>query len=509
MLDDELMSIAKTDLGSNLLPHDFVALLSASHICVLIHEAVSKDILWANPAACRMLEFSLEEIRPLKANHMSSQAKAYNRTLGRAWLQRAVDEGSSWIEWHYRSKSGRVIPTEAVATLVQLTRGPVVMVQFRDIEHEQSLERSLQRTEEYFHALARHTSAGAVALTEDGVIEYASQNALLQFRLEADDVIGHRIGELCLVTNTYGERGWEAAMASARPVSSVRMRIEHPALGDIWLGGSLDRLPGDDEDILLLTMHDITDRVVRDIAASRAVEYENYLSRYNAMGDMAMAIAHELGQPLAAASNFLAGVRMRAGSGSEVDQPLEAAQRQIDRASAIVGALREFVGHLEQVQALVDLNDVVRDSLHFIRIRAQESGVDLIEDLTQETIPVHCERVLTGQVVMNLCFNAIDEMRRWPTERRWVRVSTSRESGHGWVGVEDQGEGLADLGDERIFRQPFTSKEHGSGIGLALSYRIVTRQHGQMFARSREPQGSVFSFSLPLADDPDLTADRS
>lgn len=499
MLDDEAMSIAKRDLGSTLLPHDFVALLSSSHVCVLIHEAVSKDILWANPAACRMLEFSLEEIRPLKANHMSSQAKEYDRTLGRAWLQRAVDEGTSWIEWHYRSKSGRVIPTEAVATLVQLTRGPVVMVQFRDIEHEQRLERSLQRTEEYFHALARHTSAGAVVLTEDGVIEYASDNALLQFRLDADEVIGRPIGDLCVVTNARGDQGWDAAIKSAAPVASVRMRVEHRTLGDIWLGGSLDRLPGDEDDILLLTMHDITDRVAHDIATSRAVEYENYLSRYNAMGDMAMAIAHELGQPLAAASNYLTGVRMRAAGSSEIDTPLEAAQRQVERASAIVKALREFVGHLEQVQAMVDLGDVVRDCLYFIRIRAHDSGVELVEDLADEPILVHCERVLTGQVVMNLCFNAIDEMKRWPVERRRVRVSTGQESGHAWVGVEDQGGGLTEGGDD-IFRRPFTSKEHGSGLGLALSYRIVTRQHGQMYVRSREPVGSVVSFSLPLAE---------
>src|SRR5215216_1056680 len=168
-------------MDDELEPADFGILMSRTSLCVLIHDAASKDILWANPAACEMLEFSLDEIKPLKAPDMSSQAREYSRAIGRAWLQRAVDEGSSRILWRYRAKSGREFPTEALAVLVQLGRGPAVMVQFRDIEKEQAIERSLHRTEEYFQALARHTSAGAVVLDRQGVVEYASGTALSQF----------------------------------------------------------------------------------------------------------------------------------------------------------------------------------------------------------------------------------------------------------------------------------------------------------------------------------------
>jgi hypothetical protein len=64
--------------------------------------------------------------------------------------------------------------------------------------------------------------------------------------------------------------------------------------------------------------------------------------------------------------------------------------------------------------------------------------------------------------------------------------------------VEDLGQGLQLLAGQSAFDQPFTSKEHGSGIGLALSHRIITRQHGQLFAWSRDPRGAAFSFTLPL-----------
>jgi PAS domain S-box-containing protein len=486
----------------DLTPEDFEVLMSRTSLCVLIHDAATKDILWANPAACEMLEFSLDEIKPLKAPDMSSPAREYSRAIGRAWLQRAVDEGSSWIEWRYRAKSGREFPTEALAVRVQLRRGPAVMVQFRDIAKEQAIERSLHRTEEYFQALARHTSAGAVVLDRHGVVEYASETALTQFRIGRQELIGARITELSDLTNASGQAGWTAAVDAARPVVAVRLEVQK-ADATIWLGGSLDHLQVDGEDLYLLTLHDITDRVVKDLEHDRRVEYENYLSRYNAMGDMAMAIAHELGQPLAAAGNFLAGARLRTSPDSADSYALDGARRQIDRAAKIVTALREFVGHLEHVETLVDLNDVVQECMYFVRLRAEGVGVRVRETWSEQAVPVRCERVLTGQVVMNLCFNALDEMAGSSEPDREILVSTSYEEGFGRFTVEDEGKGLGRLSDH-FFDQPFTSKEHGSGIGLALSQRIITRQHGRLSAWSRQPRGAAFSFTLPLARDAEV-----
>lgn len=478
-------------MSGELVADDFVRILAASPMCVLIHDAVTKEIVWANPAACAALGFSLEEIKPLKAPDMSSPDQMYSRANGHAWLQGAVDEGRSSTVWRYRSKSGREFPADALAVRVELHRGPAVLVQFRDIEREQTIERSLHRTEEFFHALARHTSAGAVVLTEAGAVEYASPTALIQFRTDRAEFFGAELGRFAEITDAAGRPGWPAAAAAARPVSPVKLEVRGVP---VWLGGSLDRLSVDGEDFLLLTVHDITDRVVNDIAEGRRAEYENHLSRYNAMGDMAMAIAHELGQPLAAASNYLVGARLRNPRGNDLEA-LEGALRQLDRAAKIVKALREFVGHLEQVATLVDLNDVVADCMYFIRLRATDAGVRVHESWATDPVPVRCERVLTGQVVMNLCFNAIDAVAGGPIEHREIRVSTALAGG-GRFTVEDRGHGLA---VPSVFDQPFTSKEHGSGLGLALSHRIITRQHGVLAAGPVSPHGAVFSFTLPLA----------
>ncbi|WP_435121451.1 ATP-binding protein [Amycolatopsis thermoflava] len=481
-----------------LVTEDFVAMLNASRMCVLVHDAATKNILWANPAACEMLEWSVAELRPLKANHMSSTARQYDRVIGRAWLQDAVEKGTNSIEWHYRSRTGRVIPTEAIAIRVELAQGPAVMVQFRDIEREQEIEQELRRTASYMDALAHRTSTIALMLDRDGVLRFATDTAL--------KVIGADSGQPLGPLSGYGTlrlagrpASWPEVLERADPVTTVQLALTG-ADEPVWLEGSLERLQETGGDALLMILHDVSGRVQADLRRERELQQENYLARYNAMGDMAMAIAHELGQPLAAAANFLGGAARHA-SGTAAEQVrfgIDSAVRQIDRASAIVAALRAFVGHLEHVRQVADLAEIVTECLYFVRLRADAAGVDVVVREPPGPVPVRCERVLTGQVVLNFCFNAIDEVAAFGPERREIVLTTGAEGGEGVLTVEDWGRGLP----RDPFAESFTSKEHGSGIGLALSHRIITRQHGRIWAEPRDGAGSRFGFALPLAETP-------
>jgi len=169
--------------------------------------------------------------------------------------------------------------------------------------------------------------------------------------------------------------------------------------------------------------------------------------------------------------------------------------RQIERASIVVTTLRSFVGHLEQVENVVDLNSIVEECLYFIKLRAAPALVEISLRLSPAPVEIRCERVLTGQVILNLCFNALDEMREAPSSTRRITITTSIEGEEGVFTVDDQGRGL----DHDPFAESFTTKESGSGIGLALSHRIITRQHGRIWASTRLEGGSRFGFCLPRA----------
>jgi len=252
----------------------------------------------------------------------------------------------------------------------------------------------------------------------------------------------------------------------------------------------------------LLVVRDISQRVQLEQAAEYREANLQYLSRYNAMGDMAMIIAHELGQPLAAASNFLSGIlsRLNAGEATQEDvrYAVKKASRQLTRSGDIVASVKRYVRRIESTASHADLNAIVADSLYFARLRAAEHGVTLRSSLTAEALPIVGEEILLGQVVLNLCFNAIDEVASLDEKRRTLTVSTFAQDGSAVVTVTDRGRGIVRT-DVGHLTTAFSSKEDGSGIGLVVSERILERHRGSLVFTPLDPTGTVATVVLPLA----------
>ncbi|GAA4371033.1 PAS domain-containing sensor histidine kinase [Paeniglutamicibacter cryotolerans] len=478
-------------------------LLTGLEQCLLMHDAATKDILWANPAACRMFGFTLDELRPLKANDMSGLAEPYSRTIGRRWLQDAVEHGASRTQWMYRNKDGQDFLTEALARHVVLEEREVVLVEFRDVEREERLKSGLERTKGRLNAFIGNMGEAILVIGVDGRISYASNSLFPQLGLHPHEVIGLDFAGFC-----RGEAAQAFARASAECAQddgmvTCRLELHGPAGESRWFGAACQRIDlKHDLAGTLVFLHDITERVREDRERERDQEHLNYLARYNVMGDMAMALSHELGQPLGAATNFLDGVQRRHQAGTmsvaELEFGLQNAQRQVERANQILRSLRGFVGTLETSEQHVDLNAVAQDCRYFIELVASRHSTTLEVALDPGELPVLCEKVLIGQVVLNLCRNAIEEMSGFPQEQRMVRLETAREGGFAVFRVIDHGSGLSGFPDGRIFDGAFTTKADGSGLGLALSHRIVTRHHGTITAEENPGGGSTFSFALPL-----------
>lgn len=484
-------------------PADRGALLDAATSCIVVHDATTADILWVNPAACAMLERTLDELRQPTARELSSSAREYLRCVDRAWLREAAERGHSQTQWRYRSETGREYTTDALANRVELADGPAVMVQCRSIEREQEMERTVIRNTSLLKALARRTVTGALVVREDATVEFATDSALAQLAVTRDELVGASLLRFGDLIDDNRVVPWSEVLAGDSPITSVRIHTRRPDGDRRWLEASVERVATEGQEGAVLIVHDVTPRVTAEVQREREVRYENYLARYNAMGDMAMAIAHELAQPLSAASNYLGGLDGLLppdGSGAEdVRFGLSSARRQVERARCIVSSLRGFVGHLEQVEQVMDLNAIVEECLYFVEIRARAAGVRLDVALCPDTVLIRCERVLTGQVVLNLCFNAVDEMAIAAPVDRIVQVRTGVDGEMGTFAVEDRGRGASHLSYDHVFEPASTSKAGGSGIGLGLSYRIITRQHGTIGATAARPRGSIFSFSLPGA----------
>lgn len=484
---------------------DYRGLIDSLRYCVIAHDADTKAILWANQAACEFLGFTLEELEPLTVADISGGAPGYGREMGRAWLQRAVEDGVSSIEWCARTRAGEEIMTEATAIRVKLQSQTVVLSQFRDVVRETKIQRDLFRSEGRIRAFLGNLAEGIVVLDELAMVEYASESAARLLRTDVSRMVGADFRDYCDPATRQTLNGQLSTTSQGGPVQRSRYRLVGADGNARWYSASCQYL--DIESDLrghLLLFHDITDRVEGEETHRRDMARLEYLARYNAMGNMAMAIAHEVAQPLAAACNFLEGARGRPGSNDpdRMEQGLDGAKAQIERANQILTSLRQFVAQFEQSTRPADLNDIVEECRHLLDVPARGNSVDLRLYLCAGPLPVLCERVLIGQVVLNLGFNAIDEMAGWPAGQRSVEIRTRMVGASAEVAVLDRGHGLSAFPGGRIFDGDFTSKPHGSGIGLALSQRIIMAHGGQISARENAPRGAVLAFQLPLLSRP-------
>lgn len=474
---------------------------------ILLHDAATKAIRWANPAACAMFGFTLAELQPLKAHHMSSQEVQYRREVGVAWLQDAVDHGHSRRIWKYRAKDGHTFLADARASLIGRNDEPMVMVEFHDIEKVVELQEALHRTTDYLSRIMVHASAGIMLVSDDFTVVDASDFVAQLLGEPVAAIVGRNIAELAVITDPTSGAGIHPTDLGAE-FGPTELRLEISTVnGRRWLSGNLEEVAHDGISSRIMVLRDITSRVEMEQQYDYQQANLQYLARYNAMGDMAMTIAHELGQPLAAAQNFLTGALSRLATGqasqAEISYGLEKALRQLSRSSQIVASVKRYVQRIETLGGRQDLNSILADSLYFVRLRALDQGVALQAELAEENLPIVGEPILIGQAIINYCFNAIDELGRPENQDKRLVVRSYGEGAWVCCQVADFGRGMPkSVRDRRDLLTAFSEKQEGHGIGLVLSESIIERHAGEVDFSTNEPRGTVVTVRLPRHSEP-------
>jgi PAS domain S-box-containing protein len=259
-------------------------------------------------------------------------------------------------------------------------------------------------------------------------------------------------------------------------------------------------LPGGSGDVVCAFGLDVTEEHDLALRTSRA-------ERLAALGTMAAGLAHEIRNPLNAASLQLTVVqrRLKRPSGADVAGALEAAQVVSGEMQRLAGLVREFLD-FARPQPLrlsrVDLRAAVEEVGVLLLPESEASGVNLAFDLGPEVrVELDAERI--KQVILNLVQNAAEAT----GPGGHVRVRVSPRDGGALLEVEDDGPGLPE-DPAMVFEPFFTTKPGGTGLGLAIVHRIVTDHGGRIDCESR-PGATRFSVFLPSAIVPASTAGRS
>lgn len=480
---------------------DFQALLDASAEAVVVHDPDTEAIVWANRAASAIYGYSHEQLTRLTVTDLAAPDPRYTRSSARFEVDQALRKDHHTFEWRIRTKAGDEFPIETTATYVSWRGQRAIMIQFRDISDRKVTETALKRYEHRFHEFMHDLEEGVLILSNGGLLQYLSTSACRLLGYERAEILGSLIQDRL---DRHSGRELIARFADPRPeVRSIRYRIRHADGSWRWHDATYRYIEMENDlSGFLLHFRDISDRIVAEQAAREKEKMLEYLARHSAMGEMAAAIAHELSQPLAATRNYIEGGIRRlerdASQRDEVIRGLRHAGLQIDRATTIIQSVRNYIVKLELSREPADLNDVLTEVRYFIELRARQLSVRVAWSLAEMPLKILCERVLIGQVILNLAFNAIDAMTELRAPRRLLRLATVAEGSHALLRVEDRGPGLPAGQQEKLFNGHFSTKVTGNGIGLSLCQSIVSKHAGSIWAEPGKLFGTVFCVRLPL-----------
>jgi C4-dicarboxylate-specific signal transduction histidine kinase len=249
-------------------------------------------------------------------------------------------------------------------------------------------------------------------------------------------------------------------------------------------------------------VQDITARRLSEEALAKARSELAHVTRVTGLGVLTASIAHEVNQPLTAiASNGETSLHWLARDEPDIEKVRMLTKRVVAdarRASEIIGRIRDMASQRAPEQKLVSIDDIINESLTFLRHELQEKGTVVSLDLTRELPQIVGDRIQLQQVIVNLTVNALQAMTQLTPTKRSISVRTMLSAPQTvCCSIEDSGPGIDPKHLPRLFDSFFTTKDTGMGMGLAICQSILEAHGGRIRADNNSALGGArFSFDL-------------
>lgn len=267
-----------------------------------------------------------------------------------------------------------------------------------------------------------------------------------------------------------------------------QMMIPNPEFGDNEIGDLSRAL-----NVMRESIHQHQQALVR------ARSLQAHQEKMQALGLMTANIAHEVGNPLAAASVSLdlAFHKITTGRHSGVESHLKDASEELHRMENIIRNILEFGRPSRISQEMIPLTKVIESSMQLVGLVRNARHVELEYKPHADIAPVAGSEDMLRQVLVNLLLNAIDAS----PEAALVSIETGTMNGCVLLDVSDQGCGIDQQYVGDIFSPMFSTKQkgEGTGLGLSISRDLIRQMGGDLLLFINSPNGCTFRISLPEA----------
>lgn len=373
----------------------------------------------------------------------------------------------------------------------------------------------LQRVVESEHAqraLIDQMAEGVVTLNVDGRLDFASQRFCMLCGKSETQLIGLRLTDLFEDAGPSTIESLPTAVLSGHDIET-EVSLTVPEHGSRTLAITARCLTAADgrPTGTMAVVADITDRRRAEERSQQHLRQLAHMGRVKSLDEMAVAIAHEVAQPLTAITTYVqAALRFLQADKfqrNSVQEALDGASSQAQRASVIVARIRAFVQDRPWQPTDLLVDDLLRETARFAEPEARQHGASLALAPGRSPCRVHGDEIQLQQVLINLIRNAAEAMAEQGKSLRQI-VLAAQLTGDDLVdvSVSDTGPGIEAGQREHLFEAFCTTKKNGVGIGLALCRSIVEAHGGQLWAETPATGGAIFHIVLREVRHGQLTA---
>jgi len=247
---------------------------------------------------------------------------------------------------------------------------------------------------------------------------------------------------------------------------------------------------------------DFMGRVLLMYDLSELKRLEKEIQRHDrlvALGKMAAGVAHEVRNPLSSIKGFATLLGSKFKDGSKEHEAADLLVQEAERLNRSITELLNYARPTPLRKEPADLGDMVDLSLKLISSDAQALGVKTKLDVEPDLPAISVDRDKINQVLLNLYLNGLQAMEQTTSEKE-LKVSVHRDATEDVlvIAVKDTGSGIPEDDLNRVLDPYFTTKPDGTGLGLALAYKIIDEHKGAIRFISSEGTGTTVTVTLPI-----------
>jgi two-component system nitrogen regulation sensor histidine kinase GlnL len=363
----------------------------------------------------------------------------------------------------------------------------------------------------YTDSILNSVASGIVTVDLEGRVMTVNPAAELLTGFFRGEAFGRYCTEVFGQTPELGEILMET-LTSRAPITNVPLTLRRRTGATLPVEVSTAPLQGSDG----------KDRgavvVCRDLTMVRQLERQLRRSdRLAALGTLAAGLAHEIKNPLHSVLTFSRHLVRRFDDEHFRNRFQNVVPRELERINRIVERLLELARPAQLTFTLVRLPVLLERVLELYANQIETSGITLRREYARDVPPIQADEEAVYRALVNVIGNALDAMGRGGqliVRATWSETSEHRPFRPGGfnrrvhIEVEDTGSGISSADAERVFTPFFTTKDSGTGLGLALAHKIVEDHGGSIDFRSVPGAGTTFRIVLPLVLEPPVGATR-